>query len=64
MALYPEVQKTTQAEIDALVGPHRLLDFEDRFTLSYINAIVKESMQWHLVLPPCASFSSSIASPF
>jgi cytochrome P450 len=59
MALYPEVQKKAQAEIDAVVGPHRLPDFEDRPCLPYINAIVKESMRWHLVLPLCASLSSS-----
>jgi len=51
MALYPEVQKKAQAEIDAVVGPNRLPDFEDRPSLPYINAVVKESMRWHLVLP-------------
>ena len=51
MALYPEVQKKAQAEIDAAVGPDRLPDFEDRHSLSYINAIVKETMRWHLVTP-------------
>ena len=55
MALYPDVQKKAQAEIDAVVGPHRLPDFEDRPSLPYINAIVKESMRWHLALPLCAS---------
>ena len=51
MALYPEVQKKAQAEIDAVVGPNRLPDFEDHSSLPYINAIVKESSRWHLVLP-------------
>ena len=51
MALYPEVQKKAQAEIDAVVGPNRLPDFEDRPFLPYINAVVKESMRWHLVAP-------------
>ena len=51
MALYPEVQKKAQAEIDAVVGPNRLPDFEDRPFLPYINAVVKESMRWHLVVP-------------
>ena len=62
MALYPEVQKKAQAEIDAVVGPHRLPDFEDRSSMPYINAIVKESMRWHLVLPLCA-FVSSLSVP-
>jgi len=51
MVLYPEVQKKAQAEIDAVVGPHRLPDFEDRPSLPYINAIVKELLRWHLALP-------------
>ena len=55
MALYPEVQKKAQAEIDTVLGPHRLPDFEDRPSLPYINAIVKESMRWHLVAPLGAS---------
>ena len=59
MALYPEIQKKAQEEIDAVVGPHRLPDFEDRPSLPYINAIVKESMRWHLVLPLGKSLSSS-----
>ena len=62
MAIYPEVQKKAQAEIDAVVGPHRLPDFEDRPSLPYINAIVKESMRWHLVLPLGAFLSSSLSS--
>ena len=51
MVLYPEVQKKAQVEIDTVVGPNRLPDFHDRPSLPYINAIVKESMRWHLVLP-------------
>ena len=51
MALYPEVQKKAQAEIDAVVGPHRLPDFHDRPSLPYINAVVKESSRWNLVGP-------------
>ena len=54
MAIYPEVQKKAQAEIDTAVGPHRLPDFEDRPSLPYINAIVKELMRWHVVVPLCA----------
>ena len=48
MALYPEVQKKAQAEIDSVVGPNRLPNFEDRPSLPYINALVKESMRWHV----------------
>ena len=51
MALYPKVQKKAQAEIDSVIGPDRLPDFHDRPSLPYINAIVKESSRWNLVLP-------------
>ena len=51
MALYPEVQKKVQAEIDAVVGTTRLPDFHDSPSLPYINAVVKESSRWNLVAP-------------
>jgi cytochrome P450 len=51
MALYPEVQKTAQAEIDTVVGSDRLPDFQDRPSLPYINAIVKELTRWNSVTP-------------
>ena len=57
MALHPEVQKKAQAEIDAVVGLNRLPDFEDRPFLPFINAVVKESMRWHLVAPLGELFS-------
>ena len=51
MALYPEVQKKAQAEIDTVVGPKRLPDFHDRPSLPYINAVVKEASRWNLISP-------------
>ena len=51
MALYPDVQKKAQAEIDAVVGLNRLPDFHDRPSLPYINAVIKESSRWNLVVP-------------
>ena len=58
MALYPEVQKKAQAEIDSVIGPDRLPTFEDRPFLPYINAVVKESLRWH-VAAPLGGFLSS-----
>ena len=51
MALYPEVQKKAQMEIDAVIGNNRLPDFSDRDALPYTNAIVKEAMRWQPVTP-------------
>jgi len=50
-ALYPEVQKKAQKEIDAVIGNNRLPDFSDRDALPYTNAIVKEAMRWQPVTP-------------
>jgi cytochrome P450 len=50
MALYPEVQKKAQADLDrVLVG--RLPEYNDRPNLPYINALIKESARWQLVSP-------------
>lgn len=51
MALYPDVQKRAQAELDAVVGPGRLPDHSDTDALVYINAVIKETLRWHVVLP-------------
>uniref|UniRef100_A0A8H8CLQ4 Cytochrome P450 n=1 Tax=Psilocybe cubensis TaxID=181762 RepID=A0A8H8CLQ4_PSICU len=51
MILYPEVQRKAQAELDLIVGQHRLPDFSDYDFLPYINALAKETMRWHLVTP-------------
>ncbi|KAH9889916.1 cytochrome P450, partial [Cubamyces lactineus] len=51
MVLYPEVQVKARAELDAVVGPHRLPDFSDRDQLVYINAILKECLRWHTTVP-------------
>ncbi|KAI1792486.1 cytochrome P450 [Ganoderma leucocontextum] len=51
VSLQPEVLRKAHAELDAVVGPHRLPDFGDRDSLVYVNAIIKESMRWHSALP-------------
>ena len=49
--LYPEVLRKAHAELDTVVGPHRLPDFSDKDSLPYVNAVIKESMRWHSALP-------------
>ncbi|KAI0373870.1 cytochrome P450 [Pilatotrama ljubarskyi] len=51
MSLYPEVQQKAQAELDAVVGRERFPDYEDRDALVYVNALIKEVVRWHVVLP-------------
>ncbi|OCB90783.1 cytochrome P450 [Sanghuangporus baumii] len=51
MTVYPEVQRTAQKEIDIVVGNDRLPNFGDRQDLPYIDAIVKEVLRWHPVVP-------------
>ncbi|KAI0674482.1 cytochrome P450 [Trametes maxima] len=51
MTNFPEVQKKAQAELDAVVGPDRLPNFDDRPALPFINALIKECYRWHVVFP-------------
>ncbi|PIL23523.1 cytochrome P450 [Ganoderma sinense ZZ0214-1] len=51
MIKFPDHQRRAQAELDAVVGPDRLPDFSDRDSLSYVNAMLKECVRWHTVLP-------------
>ncbi|KIJ41713.1 hypothetical protein M422DRAFT_229524 [Sphaerobolus stellatus SS14] len=51
MAMHPNVQEKAQAEIDSVVGTHRLPNFSDRESLPYVNAIIKETLRWQNVSP-------------
>ncbi|CAI7617955.1 unnamed protein product [Penicillium bialowiezense] len=51
MALFPEVQRKAQQELDTVIGEKRLPHFHDRESLPYINALVKEVLRWHPVVP-------------
>ena len=42
MLHHPEVMKKAQAEIDLVVGPSRMPEFEDMESLPYVNAVMKE----------------------
>ncbi|TVY34892.1 Cytochrome P450 monooxygenase [Lachnellula occidentalis] len=46
MIMFPEVQKTAQAQIDRVVGPDRLPTLDDIVNLRYIQACVKETIRW------------------
>ncbi|PAV17544.1 cytochrome P450 [Pyrrhoderma noxium] len=51
MALFPKVQRNAQEEIDRVVGNDRFPSVEDRKRLPYIDAIVREVLRWHPVVP-------------
>ena len=51
LSLYPDVVKKAHAELDSVVGPHRLPDYADQESLVYINAIILEAMRWHVIAP-------------
>jgi len=51
MVARPDVQKRAQAELDAVVGRARPPTFSDASNLSYIQAIVKETLRWRPSLP-------------
>ncbi|KAH8103582.1 cytochrome P450 [Cristinia sonorae] len=51
MAIFPQVQKRAQAELDRVVGPSRLPEFEDLARMPYIQAVAMETMRWMPVIP-------------
>ncbi|KAI9061840.1 cytochrome P450 [Trametes sanguinea] len=51
MALYPDVQKRAQAELDVVVGSERLPEHGDMASLPYLRAIFKECLRWNTFLP-------------
>ncbi|KAI0697621.1 cytochrome P450 [Cerioporus squamosus] len=51
MVMHPDVLQKAHTELDRVVGRDRLPDFSDRDALVYVNAIVKETLRWHPVLP-------------
>lgn len=42
MTMYPDVFRKAQAEIDRVIGPDRLPDFDDRESLPYLECIIRE----------------------
>ncbi|KAI0683656.1 cytochrome P450 [Cerioporus squamosus] len=59
MASYPEVQARAHAELDEVIGPHRLPTLGDKPDLPYLCAIVKECLRWRPV-PPLGFLHASV----
>ncbi|KZT36773.1 cytochrome P450 [Sistotremastrum suecicum HHB10207 ss-3] len=51
MLLYPDIQKKAQGYVDGLLQGERLPTLEDRDSLPYIQAIVKETLRWQPIVP-------------
>ncbi|TCD68727.1 hypothetical protein EIP91_010011 [Steccherinum ochraceum] len=51
MAMFPEVQRRAQAELDRVVGASRLPDFNDLSALTYLQAVIMENLRWMPTLP-------------
>jgi cytochrome P450 len=59
MALFPEVQHKAQQELDAVLGSNRLPQFQDRENFPYVDALVKEVLRWHPVVPMSVAHTST-----
>ncbi|KAF9237852.1 cytochrome P450 [Melanogaster broomeanus] len=51
MVLNPEVQEKAHAQINMVVGRDRLPTLDDRPLLTYIDAIMRETLRWNPVTP-------------
>lgn len=59
MALFPDVQRKAQEELDRVLGPDHLPKIADRPHLPYIEAVVKEVLRWHPVAPMAIPHTSA-----
>jgi len=50
LALHPAVQKRARQDIDRVVGSDRLPGLEDRPSLPYIDAIIRECLRWRPIV--------------
>jgi cytochrome P450 len=59
VVLHPTLAQRAQAEIDKVVGAHRLPSFEDFPQLPYTNAFVNEVIRWQPTLPLAVPHSTT-----
>lgn len=50
MLLYPEAQRAVQKELDCITGKYRQPEMDDKDSLPYITAVVKEVLRQVLYL--------------
>lgn len=51
MTQNPDIQAKAQRELESVLGPDRMPTFEDKDSLPYLTAIVKECLRWEPVAP-------------
>ena len=51
MTSFPEKQDIAQAELDHVIGTSRLPTMDDRASLPYIDAMIKEILRWNVIVP-------------
>ncbi|GJE84150.1 cytochrome P450 [Phanerochaete sordida] len=51
MMMYPDIQRTAQAQLDRVVGPNRLPSIEEKDSLPYVTAVLMEALRWRPVIP-------------
>ena len=51
MTLYPDIQTKAREEIHSKIGTERLPILEDKPSLPYIEAMVKEVLRWNSIAP-------------
>jgi len=51
MVIHPDVYLKAQEEMDRVVGTARLPELDDRDSLPYLNAVIKETFRWHPSVP-------------
>ena len=57
MVVNPAVQEKAQAQIDAVVGNHRLPTMNDRPLLPFLDAIIRETLRYSPIVPLCEQFN-------
>ncbi|KAH7908057.1 cytochrome P450, partial [Hygrophoropsis aurantiaca] len=64
MVLYPEIQERAWLSIQSVVGTARLPNFDDRASLPYLDAVLREILRWHPIAPmgsvPHATYTEDI----
>ena len=55
----PHTWKRAQVDIDTVIGTDRLPEFDDRASLPYVEAIIRETMRWRPVTPIRACYDAS-----